>query len=256
MLNWESGRRLGKIKIPQILPQLSETGSVSIALLENDKYEAEILRAWLLEAGARVRGFETALALMQALRTDNFDLFLLDWSLPDMAGCEVLKRLRTTLEISSPAIFLSSRPWEEDLVLGFAVGADDYIVKPINKLEMLSRIRAVIRRSLVCEDDALLQLKASPYIFDLKQRRLFLREQELSVTSREFDLALCLFRNVNRVISRAYILSSVWQLYGDQSTRSLDTFVCTLRKNLQLRSENGYLLKSVYGVGYRLVRIE
>lgn len=225
-----------------------------VALLEDDFYQREPLRSLLQKAGMQVSCFGTAGDFLRDLRENSFDCFLLDWNLPDISGYEVLIRLRSSLGIDKPVILITGREAEDDVFRGFAAGADDYVVKPVRKLDILARIGAVTRRMPdVRGGTALLQMP--PYAFDLRRNSVTLRGRDICLPGKEFDLAVFLFRNIDRIVVRSHLLACVWGLHADVQTRSLDTYMCNLRKRLVLCPENGYRLRSMYGIGYRLERV-
>ncbi|HZV55868.1 MAG TPA: response regulator transcription factor, partial [Rhodocyclaceae bacterium] len=118
-----------------------------IALLEDDAAQAETLTAWLNEAGHDVHAFGLGRDFLRHVSRESFDTFLIDWMLPDQSGHEILRWLRQERGETAPAIFVTSRDAEEDIVTGLDAGADDYMVKPIRRLELLSRLEAIWRRN-------------------------------------------------------------------------------------------------------------
>jgi len=116
---------------------------VRFAILEDDPAQMEVLTGWLREAGHDVHGFGLARELMRVASRESFDLFLVDWVLPDLTGEQVLRWLRVERGNDTPAIFITSRDAEEDIANAFSAGADDYLIKPPRRIELLSRIEAV-----------------------------------------------------------------------------------------------------------------
>lgn len=228
-----------------------------VALLEDDPIQRDTLAAWLSEAGhsvmawQRVHDFQAGL-----LRRDSFDLLLLDWMLPDGDGLQVLRWLRGERQDVVPVIFITQRDAEEDVAAALEAGADDYMLKPLRRLELLSRMAAVVRRSQASMLD-LAAFEVSPYRFEPVRSRVLLHGQPVAdLTEKELQLALFLFRNMGRLLSRGHLLEAVWGMNSEVSTRTLDTHVSRLRRKLALHPGNGYHLVPVYSYGYRLERVE
>ena len=152
-----------------------------------------------------------------------------------------------------PVIFVTQRDEEEDIAYALDHGADDYIVKPIKPLELKARIKALTRRVSGMEKERRSQsLKCGVYHFDMSLHQAFVSEEEVTLTQKEFELALFFFRNLGRLLSRAHLLESVWGHSAEINTRTLDTHISRLRKKLHFGEETGYQLRSIYHQGYRL----
>jgi two-component system response regulator RegX3 len=224
-----------------------------IALLEDDPVQVEILGTWLRAAGHDVHVFMRSRDLMREAVRESYDLLLIDWELPDLPGADVLRWLRNERQLQTPVIFVTARQDENDIVTALAAGADDYIVKPARRLELLTRIEAVLRRSRPPADQPVVE--AEPYHFDLNSHTARLHNEVVDLTEREFELAVFLFRNLGRLVSRGHLLESLWGRKGDVPTRTVDTHMSRVRSKLALRPENGYRLASTYNYGYRLERV-
>lgn len=225
-----------------------------IALLEDDNDQAQIMRLWLQDTGMELDVFATGAALVRALKGEIFDMVLLDWCVPDMDGMEVLSWIRRQLGWNLPVIFTTGRDEEESIVQALNAGADDYLVKPLSRVVLMARIQAMARRTGLKEPPADL-LSVGDFKFDRKRRTCHLLEEEISLTAREFDLALYFFENLGRILSRETLLHQVWGATGQLQTRTVDTHVSRVRQKLQLRPENGWNLQAVYHYGYRLERL-
>ena len=182
------------------------------AILEDDPAQMEVLTGWLREAGHDVHGFGLARELMRVASRESFDLFLVDWVLPDLTGEQVLRWLRVERGNDTPAIFITSRDAEEDIANAFSAGADDYLIKPPRRIELLSRIEAVMRRSQPRTNNQ--SLVVAPYNFDLARKMLTVDGVPVEMTDKEFELAAFLFRNLGRLLSRGHLLEAVWGDYG------------------------------------------
>ena len=222
-----------------------------IALLEDDQAQSATLATWLRGAGHDVHTFVTARDFKLEVGRESFDAFLLDWMLPDQSGEDVLRWLREQRGESVPVIFITARDSEEDIVSALSAGADDYMVKPVRRLEMLSRIEAVWRRSQPRNRDHDV-IDHPPYRFEVSTHRALRDGQPIEMTEKEFNLAVFLFRNIGRLLSRGHLLEAVWGRNASVATRTVDTHVSRVRSKLELRPENGYRLTPAYNYGYRL----
>jgi two-component system, OmpR family, response regulator RegX3 len=225
-----------------------------IALLEDDITHATKVGGWLRDEGHNVLVFGLTRDLQQYAVRENFDLFLLDWLLPDAAGTDFLVWLRQERSDHTPAIFITVRESDDDIVTALSSGADDYLVKPIAKRVLLARIEAVMRRNLRRDDNQPVQ--APPYSVDLSAKSISLGGETIPLTQKEFELALFLFRNVGRQLSRGYLLETIWGRNPRVATRTVDTHISRIRGKLQLQPENGYRITPTYNFGYRLERVE
>jgi len=223
-----------------------------IALLEDDSDQSELVRLWLEEAEHSVIEFSTGADFLRGVRRESFDLYLLDWMLPDITGLDVLCKLREGNKDSTPVMLATVRKEERDIVAALEAGADDYLVKPIRRRELVARVDAICRRYGVTapSTDSFL---ADPYTMDLKSKTVALRGEDIPLTNREFELAMFLFRHAGRAVSRGHILETIWDIDSPEvNTRTVDTHVSRLRKKMQLNAENGWKLAAIYQHGYRL----
>jgi two-component system response regulator RegX3 len=225
-----------------------------IAILEDDPSQLELLSHWLQIAGHHVHPFEQGAPLLHTLEHETFDALLLDWNVPDVSGIEVLKRVRQKLRSSIPVLFGTARNAEADIVAALRAGADDYLVKPLRRLELLARLEAVTRRNAV-ETSQVEQIEVDVFRVDCKGRALLRNDQPLKLTAKDFDLAVLFLRNVGRLLSRGHIRERIWSTSPAVRSRTLDTHVSRLRNKLGLTPEHGWRLTAVYGYGYRLERL-
>jgi DNA-binding response OmpR family regulator len=227
---------------------------VRIALLEDDPVQAEAVTGWFAAAGHDVHALSTVRDAIREASRESFDLFLIDWTLPDSTGEHMLRWLREERGLDVPVIFITARDAEEDVVTVLNAGADDYMVKPLRRLELLSRVEAVMRRARPRAEAAAIELP--PYRIDPEARNVSVAGEAVELTDKEFELALFLFRNLGRLVSRGHLLEAVWGRSAALQTRTIDTHVSRVRNKLRLRPENGFRLSSTYSYGYRLERLE
>jgi len=226
-----------------------------IAVLDDDPAQTDFVCQTLTAAGHACHAFAKGGDLVRQLRRETFDLLVLDWNVPDMAGDEVLHWVRQSLSNRLPVLFMTSRSREADIALMLNSGADDYVVKPVSAPVLLARVGSLLRRAYQLHAPAPKEVFGD-YEFDLKSRQVTVGGKQVSLTHKEFDLALLLFQHLSRPLSRAHILDVIWKQSDDIPSRTMDTHVSMLRSKLGLRPENGYRLTPIYGYGYRLERIE
>ncbi|MHA4868834.1 response regulator transcription factor [Duganella sp. PWIR1] len=225
-----------------------------IAVLDNDRSQAELICQVLTSAGHICHSFQTSRDVLAQLRKDSYDMLILDWQVVDMSGTEVLRRAKEKLPDNAPVLFLTTSSGEDDIVAGLAAGADDYMIKPLRRSEMVARVQALLRRAYPAQNGAE-QLQFGQYIFETRPGRLLMDGIVLDVTHKEFYLALLFFRNIGRPLSRAYIHEAVWIRETAIPSRTMDTHVSRVRNKLQLKPENGFRLVPVYSYGYRLEKL-
>ena len=224
-----------------------------IAYLEDDRDQAVLIRRWLEGAGHVCHHFERGHALQRALAHESFDLFLLDWHLPDVDGLQVLREIRARAP-QSPVIFATARDRDDDVARVLQAGADDYIAKPVRQGELLARIEALARRLHGARAPQRIEL--APFVLDRAARRVSREGAAVELTDKEYALAEFLFANAGRVVSRQHLLEAVWGLQAKSSTRTLDTHMSRLRTKLGLGGAHGWRLTAVHQFGYRLERLE
>ena len=227
---------------------------MKIAVLEQDRSQADLICQVLSAAGHSCQSLDSAKELLGQLRKDSADMLVMDWNVPDLEGAEVLRRAKEKLAPNAPVIFLVGSNAEDDIIEGVTAGADDYLVKPLRRGELVARVSALLRRAYPSQNSAE-QLQFGPYVFETRPGRLLKDGSVIDVTQKEFSLALLFFRNIGRPLSRAYIHESVWVRDTDVPSRTMDTHVSRVRNKLHLRPENGFRLVPVYSYGYRLEKL-
>ena len=227
--------------------------SMRIAILEDDPSQLELLGHWIALGGHDPERFGHGQDLLKAISQETFDLLILDWNLPDLSGIDVLRRLRQRSRV--PVIFCTARDGQDDIVAGLREGAEDYLTKPIRRMELLARIEAVTRRGRRMHEK--LQVFAVDcFQVDCTTRTISREGVPVELSGKDFDLAVLFLGNQGRLLSRSYIHDAVSGANGCVTSRTIDTHVSRIRGKLGLVSERGWELKAVYGHGYRLERTQ
>jgi DNA-binding response OmpR family regulator len=229
--------------------------SLRIAVLEDDPSQAELLIHWLRLAGHQPRQFARGIDLVVSAQNETFDVLLLDWNVPGLSGMDVVQRVRQRLKSDVPILFVTARSDEQDVVDALREGADDYIVKPPNRLELIARLDAVMRRAANTQPAEAPAVEMGRLRLDHASRRITVNGKVPDLSAKDFDLASLLLCNVGRLLSRREIVQAVWGSNDMISSRTIDTHVSRVRNKLGLMPRNGWLLKSVYGHGYRLEQV-
>jgi DNA-binding response OmpR family regulator len=225
-----------------------------IAMLEDDIDVGTALKQWLESGGHHVHHYTSGKAIVREANRESFDLYLLDWHVPDMSGPEVLVWLREKLNIDSPVLFATSRDSEADIVAALQAGADDYMVKPIRKLELLARVDALLRRAKIRVNEPT-NIELPPYHVDVANRVVKLDGVDIEMTDKEYELTLFLFANIGHLLSRGHITESVWGRAAEVQSRTIDTHISRVRKKLDFGPARGLRLTPIYNFGYRLEKV-
>jgi two-component system, OmpR family, phosphate regulon response regulator PhoB len=210
----------------------------------------------LLDFNLRAAGFETVLATTgeQALahvKRRIPDLVVLDLMLPDVSGTEVCRHIKSDPRTRHvPVVMLTAKGDEVDRVVGFELGADDYVTKPFSVRELVLRLKAVLRRSAASRPAERPPEQVGPIRVDVETHRAYADGGEIALTPLEFRLLTTLMSRLGRVQSREQLLEDVWEMSSELETRTVDTHVKRLREKLGSGRD---LLETVRGIGYRLV---
>lgn len=222
-----------------------------IYLVEDDDSIRELVLYTLHTTGFEAEGFRNAADFWQALEKGLPQLVLLDIMLPDEDGLHILKRLRAGAETADlPVMMLTAKSSEYDRVVGLDSGADDYMPKPFGMMELVSRVRALLRRAAKpAAEDKL--FTAGSLAVDVKRRAVTVDGEPVILTYKEFELLCYLLENRGVVLSRDQILTKIWDYNYSGETRTVDVHIRTLRQKL---GDAGALIETVRGVGYRLAQ--
>lgn len=216
-----------------------------IYIVEDDRNIQEIELFALKNSGYQATGFETAKEFYKALNEKLPELILLDIMLPDEDGLSILKRLRSRADTQKiPVILVTAKTSEIDKVKGLDGGADDYIAKPFGVMEMIARVKALLRRSGGMEEN---MLTCGNVTLDGEKRMVYVDGKTIELTYKEFELLKLLMKNHGIVISRDVIMERVWDSSFEGESRTIDVHVRTLRQKL---GDGGALIKTIRNVGY------
>lgn len=218
-----------------------------IYCVEDDKNVRDLILYALKNNDMDCLGFEAAAPFYATLEEKRPDLILLDLMLPDVDGFTILQRLKNDDDtMGIPVIILSAKSEEYDRIFGLESGADDYIVKPFSVLEVVSRIRAVLRRSGMSKRK---ELRVGDLRMDVDTRRVFVGENEVRLTNREYQLLQYLMENQGVPVGRDILLNRVWGYEFQGETRTVDVHIRFLRQKL---GSAGKCIETVRGMGYRI----
>lgn len=222
-----------------------------ILVVEDDPVQAEEVQSALIPFSHTIKIVGDGEQAVRFLRSESVDVVVLDWHLPKLTGIEVLNWIRTRADIEYGVVFLTSRVQEFDVVRALEAGADDYLIKPFRAEELAARVNALLRRVArnVKHDEP---IKVGAYVLDPVERTVRLRGSKIELTTKEFQLLACLFRNLGKIMSRDLLATTAWGRPLGTESRSLDTHIYRIRQKLQLGIENGLRISSIYTLGYRL----
>lgn len=216
--------------------------------VEDDSNIREIELYALKSTGFKARGFDNGKSLLEALKTELPDLIILDIMLPEIDGISLLKKLKSSPETKEiPIIMATAKGMEYDKIQGLDLGADDYLVKPFGVMEMISRVKAVLRRYVKNEPEVTLSiggLSLSP-----NEHRVTIDGKEIELTYKEFELLKLFLENQGIAFTRDKLFRMVWESDFCVESRTIDIHIGTLRQKL---GKYGQLIKTVRNVGYRL----
>ncbi len=220
----------------------------TIYIVEDDKNIQEIEMFALKNTGYLTEGFDTAKSFFSKINEKLPDLVLLDIMLPDSDGLDIVRRLRERPEtVRIPIILVTAKATELDKVKGLDIGADDYLTKPFGVMELISRVKALLRRSKNLQEEKLLQIGS--VMLDSEKRLVHVGKESCELTYKEFELLKLLMINAGIVLHRDTIMCDIWGMDYEGESRTLDMHIKTLRQKL---GEAGNMIKTVRNVGYKI----
>lgn len=218
-----------------------------IYVVEDDKSIRNLVDYALTEKGYEVRVFEDGLEIVDIIRQDGGELLILDIMLPEKDGIEILKEIREFSDI--PIILLTAKSEEFDKVLGLESGADDYITKPFSILELISRVKAILRRSVKKDND---HVNYDNISINTRKRTVKVDGKAVDLTFKEFEMLLLFMNNIGNVITREDFLLKIWGYDYEGETRTVDVHIASLRNKLL---DGGSHIKTVRNLGYKFGEI-
>lgn len=219
-----------------------------IYIVEDDTAIKELECYALINSEFSVEGFERGKELFDALTMRIPALILLDIMLPDEDGIHILKKIRSTMAYRDiPVIMVTAKTMEIDAVKGLDMGADDYITKPFGVMELVSRVKAVLRRTQKAEHQQILIYKN--IVIDEAQHKVFVDDEEIELTYKEYEVLKLLIINKGIVLTRDKIMESIWGYDFEQGNRTVDVHIQSLRKKVK---SAGVHIKTIRNVGYKV----
>ena len=202
----------------------------------------------LEQTGFKARGFADGVSMLEALKTEIPDLIVLDIMMPEMDGLQVLSKLRSEVAYKDiPVIMATAKGTEMDKIGGLNSGADDYLVKPFGVMEMVARVKAVLRR--ITKEEATNDITVGNITLKETEHKVITDGEKVELTHKEFEILKLFMQNPNMVFSRDKLMSEIWGMDYIGETRTVDMHIKTLRQKLK---GAGGQIKTVIGVGYRL----
>lgn len=219
-----------------------------ILVVEDDPNISKLIKYNMEKAGFTCQTVLHGEAALDVLAKESFSLIILDIMLPQMDGFEVCKHLKQDKRLAAtPVMMLTARNEEIDRIVGFELGADDYVAKPFSPRELVLRVKAIIKRNAPASDGADLLLDEE-LIVDIPAHRVTVKNRQVELTAMEFDLLVVLMSRKGRVQTREALLEDVWDIASDVTTRTVDTHIKRLRQKL---GSAGKRIETVRSVGYR-----
>jgi two-component system response regulator RegX3 len=221
-----------------------------ILIVEDEESVLDPLELLLSKEGFSIETARDGREALEKFAKTNPDLILLDLMLPEVSGTEVCRQIRAKSQV--PIIMLTAKDTEVDKVVGLELGADDYVVKPYSKAELVARIKAVLRRN---NADAFVNqggsISAGPVVIDVERHQVSINGENIALPLKEFELLEFLVRNSGRVLTRTQLIDRVWgsDYFGD--TKTLDVHVKRLRAKIEKDPANPVYIQTIRGLGYK-----
>jgi DNA-binding response OmpR family regulator len=221
-----------------------------ILIAEDDHKQADVVRRFLQRDGHQPTVVLDGRSAIQEARRRHPDLLILDLMLPEIDGLDVCRVLRTEQDL--PIIMLTARTSEDDLVLGLALGADDYVTKPYSPRELTARVGTVLRRAA-----RTVSIEQQPYLIgdleiDLRRHEVRTRDESIDLTRAEFNLLACLASSPGRTFTRELLLEHASELGREATARTIDFHIMNLRRKIEPSPTRPVIIRTVYGIGYKL----
>ena len=229
------------------------TTSASILVVEDHREIADLVRLHLFDAGYQASTVGDGRTALASIRSSRCDLVILDLMLPDMDGLELCQQLRAHADYT-PILMLTSKSSEADRILGLELGPDDYLTKPFSVMELLARVKAILRRvhNQKSEKNPVDEIvRTGELVIDRVRHRVLLRDQEVQLTAREFGLLLHFAQSPGRVYTRTQLLDSVWGYEHAGYEHTVNSHINRLRAKIEVDPAQPRYILTVWGVGYK-----
>jgi len=234
-------------------PEATNTNTRKLMIVDDDVEMRTLLAEYFRRLGFEVTEKESGLAALQTVTRDRFDCFILDVSMPEMSGFELLRKLRDR-GIDTPALFLTAHDMLDDKVAGFEAGADDYLAKPFSPRELEYRVEALLRRSQTGRTDGADEdrTEIGDLVVDKRRHEVSRGGERIDLTPLEFQILELLASEPGRAWHRNDLLDRVWSTEYEGYQRNIDPHINRLRKKLEADPRNPHYVLTVRGVGYKL----
>ncbi|NDY73550.1 two-component system response regulator BaeR [Desulfobacter hydrogenophilus] len=220
-----------------------------ILIVEDEPDIAAILRDYLIREGYTVTLMDRGEKVVAFVKSQNLSIILLDIMLPGVDGKTICREIRKFSEV--PILMITAKVEEVDRIIGFELGADDYVCKPFSPREVVVRVKAILRRSLGQTNDEI--LSRGPMVLNRSSRGVTVNNCELNLTPSEFDILSILMESPNRVFTRTQLIETVQGYNYDGYDRTIDFHIKNLRKKIAVHLPGRKIIQSSYGIGYKLV---
>lgn len=223
---------------------------MKILVVDDEKLLVKGITFNLQNEGYEVEAAYDGVSAVELVRRGDFDLVILDWMMPEKSGSEACMEIRTFSDV--PAIMLTAKSEDSDKIMGFACGADDYVTKPFNIMELKARIRALLRRSAgnKRKEQESSRLRCGDFTLDMSQRVALRGGRVVDLTAKEYDLLEILMKNVRHVFSREKLMDQVWGYTYAGDYRTVDVHIRRLREKLEPDPAQPKYIMTKWGVGY------
>ena len=220
---------------------------MKVLIIEDDKILSDTIKQCICKIYETEQAYDGYDGYMMA-RENIYDIIILDLMLPEMSGYEVVKKLRED-KVYTPVLILTAKDGLEDKIKGFEYGADDYLVKPFERQELIARLEAIIRRTRGSYQKDLLEFKDIK--LNLKKRTVLIEDKEITLQGKQFDILEYLINSKNTIITKEQIFEKIWGFDSDTTTTVVEVYTSGLRKVLKEYGKDKYI-KTIRGVGYML----
>jgi len=226
-----------------------------IIIVEDNKDISDLVKLHLTDIGIEVNTFYDGSEGWNDIQVNQYDLIILDIMLPSLDGLEICKKIRNTSKTYTPILMLTSRSSEIDRVLGLESGADDYLTKPFSLMEMVARVKALIRRhdAMQNKPDDTQQLQFTDLSINTQTREVIKHQKQLELTAKEFDLLLYFARHPGQVFNRMQLLDKVWGYGHEGYEHTVNSHINRLRGKLETDPRTPKFIKTIWGVGYQFI---